>query len=33
MMLADPVLGAVGLLVLPLVVFLNTSYQRRMSRR
>ncbi len=31
MILADPVLGAVGLLVLPLVVLANTSYQRRMS--
>jgi ATP-binding cassette, subfamily B, bacterial len=31
MLLADPVLGAVGLLVLPLVVLANTSYQKRMS--
>lgn len=31
MFLADPVLGGVGLLVLPLVVLANTSYQRRMS--
>ena len=31
MIFADPVLGTVGLLVLPLVVLLNTSYQRRMS--
>jgi ATP-binding cassette subfamily B protein len=31
MLLADPVLGLVGLLVLPLVVFANTAYQRRMS--
>jgi ATP-binding cassette subfamily B protein len=31
MILADPVLGAVGLLVLPLVVLANTVYQRRMS--
>jgi ATP-binding cassette subfamily B protein len=31
MIFADPVLGAVGLLVLPLVVLANTRYQRRMS--
>jgi ATP-binding cassette subfamily B protein len=31
MVLADPVLGTVGLLVLPLVVLANTAYQRRMS--
>jgi ATP-binding cassette subfamily B protein len=31
MLFADPVLGLVGLMVLPLVVFANTSYQRRMS--
>ncbi len=31
MILADPVLGAVGLLVLPLVVLANMAYQRRMS--
>jgi ATP-binding cassette subfamily B protein len=31
MIFADPVLGAVGLLVLPLVVLANTVYQRRMS--
>jgi ATP-binding cassette, subfamily B, bacterial len=31
MLLADPVLGAVGLIVLPLVVLANTLYQRRMS--
>src|SRR4051794_12568816 len=30
MLFADPVLGAVGLLVLPLVVLANTTYQRRM---
>ena len=31
MILADPVLGLVGLLVLPLVVLANTLYQQRMS--
>jgi ATP-binding cassette subfamily B protein len=31
MVLADPVLGCVGLLVLPLVVLANMTYQRRMS--
>jgi ATP-binding cassette, subfamily B, bacterial len=31
MIFADPVLGTVGLLVLPLVVLVNTTYQRRMS--
>jgi ATP-binding cassette, subfamily B, bacterial len=31
MLLADPVLGAVGLVVLPLVVLANAVYQRRMS--
>ncbi|GLY30638.1 ABC transporter ATP-binding protein [Kineosporia sp. NBRC 101731] len=31
MLVADPVLGAVGLLVLPWVVLLNTVYQRYMS--
>jgi ATP-binding cassette subfamily B protein len=31
MLLADPVLGAVGLLVLPAVIAVNTVYQRRMS--
>jgi ABC-type multidrug transport system fused ATPase/permease subunit len=31
MVLADPVLGTVGLLVLPLVVLANAGYQRRMA--
>jgi len=31
MIIADPVLGGVGLVVLPLVVLVNTVYQRRMS--
>jgi ATP-binding cassette subfamily B protein len=31
MIFADPVLGTVGLLVLPVVVVVNTLYQRRMS--
>jgi ABC-type multidrug transport system fused ATPase/permease subunit len=31
MIFADPVLGSVGLIVLPLVILANTTYQRRMS--